>query len=135
MPTTEEVAVVIPKKTDWPTHRDICLTNCEAGGFQHISQNYPSYMLLHYTLLFPYGDPRWHWGLRLQSTNEEPDQDNQFSCLHQHPYYQYHLQTQHDQSFSIIHLIEQLFQQYVCDVFAVVDQNKLNWLCDHQQNI
>ena len=28
-----------------------------------------------------------------------------------------------------------LFQQYVCVGWAVVDQNKLNWLCHHQVNI
>lgn len=133
--TTEEVAVIIPEETDRPTHHDICLTNRGVGGFQHISQNHPSYMPFHYTLLFSYDNPGWHWGLRLQSTNKEPDQDNQSSCLHQRSYYRYHLHTRQDQSFLIIHLAEQLFQQYVCDVFAVVDQNKLDWLCDHQQNI
>ena len=31
--------------------------------------------------------------------------------------------------------MKRLFQQYVCNVYAVVDQNKLNWLCNNQKSI
>ena len=62
--------MIIPEKTNQPIHRDIRLTNRGAGEFQCISQNHSFYMSLHYTLLFPYGEPRWHWGIKLQPVIE-----------------------------------------------------------------
>ena len=76
LPTTDEVAVIIPEETNQPTRRDIRLANRGARGFQRISQNHPSYMPLHYTLLFPYGEPGWHWGMKLQPVIKEPEDPN-----------------------------------------------------------
>lgn len=42
-------------------------------------------MLLHYVLLFPHGDPGWHWGLELRSQTRERN------CLDQRVFYRYHL--------------------------------------------
>ena len=49
-------------------------------------------------------------------------------------YYRYHLHTRDNQQ-NILHHAERLFQQFLVDAFAVVDQNKLDWLRTHQDNI
>ena len=96
-----------------------------------INQNHPSYMPLHYTLLLPHSDSGWHWTLQLTLNDNSTQIQNQ---LEQRMYYQFHLHTQSNLS-AILHRAERLFQQFLVDAFAVVDQNKLDWLRMHQNNI
>ena len=44
-------------------------------------------MPLYYVLLFPRGDPGWHWGLRLRNSNRARQMDR----LTQRAYFQFHL--------------------------------------------
>jgi len=61
LPTAEEIAVIIPEKGVHHTldNRDVVLW-ARGGRFEWISQNSPSYSALHYVLLFPKGENRWH---------------------------------------------------------------------------
>ena len=61
LPTAEEIPVIITE--DGVHHaldnRDVVLWARE-GQLEQISQNSPSYSALHYVLLFPKGENRWH---------------------------------------------------------------------------
>jgi hypothetical protein len=85
-------------------------------------------MPLHYTLLFPGGggDLGWHWGLRLANDKNER--------LAQGAYYRFRLH-QRANEYSPIFLANRLFQQYLVDVWAICDQNHLDWIRGHQSNI
>ena len=117
LPDTDEVAVIILDETSEHTFRDIRMANRGAGGFTRINQNHPSYMPLHYTLLFPYSDPGWHWAMQLTLAN---DSSRIRTRLEQRMYYRYHLHTRNEQS-VVLHHAERLFQQFLVDAFAVVD--------------
>ena len=69
LPDTKKVAVIIPDETNEHTFRDIRMAIRGAGGFTLINQNHPSYIPLHYTLLFPHGQPGWHWAMQLNLPN------------------------------------------------------------------
>ena len=86
-------------------------------------------MRLHYTLLFSHSDLGWNWGIELYNRSN-PDQ----KYLYQRAFYQYYLHTQGSEPTMLFHA-QQLFQQYVYNAWAVVDQNKLDWLCHYQANI
>jgi len=57
LPTVDEIAAVIPGdgSEDVGEHRDMVLRLRE-GGLQCISHLHPSYLPLHYVLLFPQGE-------------------------------------------------------------------------------
>lgn len=79
-------------------------------------------MPLHYTLFFFHGDPKWHWALQLTLPDNSSRTRTQ---LKQRMYYRYHLHTRNNQS-VVLHHAKRLFQQFLVDAFAVVDQNKLD---------
>jgi Helitron helicase-like domain at N-terminus len=86
-------------------------------------------MPLHYVLLFPYGDYGWHWGLRLLDRNNIRIRDR----LAQRTYYQYCLHTRMNN--EALFCTGWLFQQFIVDAWAICNQDKLEWLRNHQANI
>jgi hypothetical protein len=69
LPTSNEVAAIIPDEYGDAGFRDIVLAhrNSDANRqFSIINPNHAAYMPLHYVLLFPNGERGWHWGLRLR---------------------------------------------------------------------
>jgi hypothetical protein len=66
VPSTNEIAIVLPGDgTHAVQPRDIVLQN-RAGGLQFMHDHHPDYAPLHYVLLFPYGTIRWTYGLVLR---------------------------------------------------------------------
>ena len=79
----------------------------------------------HYTLLFPHGDMGWHWALKLKNGTDR---------LKQRVYYRFRLH-QRDNEYPVIFKAKRLFQQYLVDIWAVCDQNKLDWFRNNQKKI
>ena len=77
---------------------------------------------MHYTLLFPYGEHGWNWALRLQRSKER---DGSCKRLSQRQYYQFRLHPRLQEPTTLFQA-RRLFQQYVVDAFAVVDQARLD---------
>lgn len=71
------------------------------------------------------GDLGWHWGLRLSDASTR---------LTQRVYYRYRLH-QRATEYPTIFLSKRLFQQYLVDAWAICDQNKLDWIRNHQSDI
>ena len=67
LPTSNEVIALIPDEYTDASRRDLVLTVREAGRerpqMRMVNIIYAAYMPLYYVLLFPYGDPGWHYGL------------------------------------------------------------------------
>lgn len=73
LPTSDEIAIIIPDEYEEADFRDIVLakrTGINNNNFSIINPNHASYMALHYVLLFPYGNPGWHWGLELLDSRQ-----------------------------------------------------------------
>ena len=131
LPTSDEVAVIIPDENSDPSCRDIILA--ERGGpadqprCHRINATHAAYMPLHYVLLFPYGDHGWHFGLRLRG-NRERDR------LTLRQYLRFHLHIRVGREL-VPFAYCRLFQQYLVDAWAICDQHQLDWLRTHQANL
>ena len=133
LPSTEEVTMIIPTEQEESSFRDIVLaTRASNGGngFTIINENHAGYMPLHYILLFPRGEPGWHWGLELRN----PDGIRQKIRLPQRAFYCYRLHTRRDET-PLLFQCQRLFQQYLVDAWAACDQNKLSRLRSHESNL
>lgn len=80
--------------------------------------------------MFPHGKPGWGWLLQLQND----DGQRQRTRLSERMWYRYHLFRRLNQ-FSTLHLGGKLFQQYLVDSYAVIDQAVLEYLRHHQATI
>ena len=134
LPTSTEVSVFIPDEASAPGTRDIVLaqryTDPEQSRFVKINRSHAAYMPLHYVLLFPTGKPGWNWTLRL--LNEAGQR--QRVRISQRMYFRYHLYSRTN-VFSPILNAARLFQQYVVDCYAVLDQQILDYLRFHQNKL
>ena len=133
--TADKVSMILPEEYGAAGFRDIVLasrTNGDDQGnhFTLINPHHASYLPLHYVLLFPYGEPGWHWGRTLDNREGGHQKQN----LSQRTFYRLRLHPRLDEP-STIFQAQRLFQQFVVDAWAVCDQNKLAWIRSHQANI
>jgi hypothetical protein len=131
LPTSNEVAVILSDEFEGALKRDIILACRNRNGqdtcLTRINVTHALYMPLHYVLLFPCGDYRWHYGLKLCKHRNR-------ACLSQRQFYQYRLHT-HKGEFSPLFYAAQLFQQYYVDAFAAYNATALDWLRNYQKNL
>ena len=131
LPTSDEVAVIIPDENGDPNYRDIVLAErgepADRPRYHRVNATHPAYMPLHYVLLFPRGDHGWHYQLRLRG-------DRQRDRLTLRQFFRFHLHVRSGHEL-IPFAYCRLFQQYLVDAWATCDQHQLDWLRTHQANI
>jgi hypothetical protein len=135
LPTATEVAVVIEDDyEDWAS-RDIVLArrqnNILSPDLEYVTPTSASYMPLAYPLLFPRGDPGWHYGMTLQ----ERAKDRQRTRLCQRMFYRYHMFPRNSDAFIPIFDARKLSQQYYVDAYASNESVTLQWIRAHQKDI
>jgi hypothetical protein len=134
LPTANEIAAIIPGDGSDAVneHRDIVL-RLQGGGLRRISHLNQAYATLHYVLLFPQGEEGWHLGMPLQ-----PNARGRARSKHltQMLYYAHRLHVR-PPNIEPPNLIRggRLFQQYVCDAWASVEQSNLTWVVNNQKKI
>lgn len=162
MPTVDEVALILPHEYDEPSKRDITLEYRDtARGLRRIDQDHALYQPLAYPMLFPRGEPGYHWGIPLQRRPTRPDPTDQGvhgpaaaelaahgpappnvgddhpewlpvnERLSQRAFYRFHLHCR-PTAFNTILRGRRLLRQYVCDAWAACKQNKLEWIAHNQ---
>jgi len=134
LPTSDEIAVILPDEYAEASRRDIILAvrdHAQPGPFlTRINVTHAAYMPLHYVLLFPDGQYGWHYGLQLRQGR----QVRQRTRLEQRPYYRFRLHLRNGE-YPTLFRSGRLFQQYIVDAFAACEQTQLDWLRQHQQDI
>ena len=74
LPTSTELAVILPGDGDQPTNsRDIVLFRT-GGGLQRINDIHPFYPASHYVLLFATGQLQWHPNIPYRDENPQQPQ-------------------------------------------------------------
>ena len=133
--SVRENAVILPGDGDQPRgSQDIILYNNFGPPLQCISDVHPLYPSLHYVLLFPTGQLGWYPKI-FYNTLED---DAEGSCIHvtMAEYHHYHLFIcPSDVESNHIFLTANLYQEYVCETWAVTEQNCLNWIRLNQKDL
>ncbi|KNZ78075.1 hypothetical protein J132_02265 [Termitomyces sp. J132] len=110
---------------------DIVL-HLHGGELKQISHLHPYYTPLHYTIIFPIGEPGYHVNVLARHGTKEQQRTNKVS---ETSYYAYRLQQRRTPEFNAALLWSgRLFQQYV-DAWASTEQTKLNWVQHNQKKI
>ncbi|KAF7138508.1 hypothetical protein RHSIM_Rhsim07G0140000 [Rhododendron simsii] len=124
LPTTDEIAVVIPGDGSKACGmRDIVLHLRGDNQLMQINECHPAYLPLHYVLLFPYGE------LGLEPEMKQWDvKNNQLAAvrLTQMDFYSYRLFERHTE-YSTILRGGKLFQEFLVDAWAATEQNRLTY--------
>ncbi|KAF8388771.1 hypothetical protein HHK36_025451 [Tetracentron sinense] len=121
-PTTNEIAaLIIGDGTEDVENRDIIV--CTTDGYlKRINERHPSYMPLQYPLLFPYGEDGWR--KKIAFTADSIRSRKEVSIRE---YYAFRLQFRNTEGNTLLHG-GRLFQQFVVDTYAAIEQDRLNWV-------
>ena len=134
LPTASEVAAIIPYDSIEHSgmHQEIRFQKRTRGNdgnsqttFSYISQMDCNYDPLHYVLLFLKGEPGWHPYLIQKGSDKKVTQTQ---------YYAYRLMVCRD-DFPHLHLSGQLAQEYVVDCFCKIEESRLDWCRQNQQQL
>ena len=121
LPTGTDVAVILPADVGLPNtlDRDVIVYKNEAShhsgkSLMNIKATHPMYDLLMYVLIFPFGDMGWEVDYKTGS--------KKYTAMQ---YYKYRLMVHSSNTFNTIHRIGRLFQQYVVDTYAKIEDGRL----------
>ncbi|KAG2738487.1 hypothetical protein P692DRAFT_201906832 [Suillus brevipes Sb2] len=134
VPTADEIAVIIPGdgSEEVSDKRDIIL-RLQGGELKRISQLSHAYSTLHYVLLFPSGEEGWHLDIPL---NVNQQGNRRAKKVTQLLYYAYRIHLRPARmDHNNIFRGGRLFQQYVVDAWASIEQNNLNWIRHNQARL
>ena len=142
LPSTREISVILPGDGDTPSDcQDIILFRKDDGGYKRIRDSHPFCPSLRYVLLFPTGQLQWHPRISYseQENQEvaqpaEGDENGKFISLAQYFRYRIHIRPTHLDS-NHLFLSEKLFQEYVCESWAITEQKRLAQLRAKQKKL
>ena len=133
-----EMAVILPGDGDHVRGSQDIILYCNFGPpLQCISDSHPFYPALRYVLLFPTGQLSWHPTI-LYETVEEGAPCRGRECIHvsMAEFHRYRLFIcAPDVESNHIFLTANLYQEYVCETWAVSEQNHLNFIRQHQDDL
>ena len=124
LPTSQEIAIIVPENYRNPWRADILLMRRNIGPgsqyLQRISRTSEHYYALAYPLIFPFGDRGYHLNLFLNG-----NRSNQ--RVQQQEFWRWHLHFRPN-TFSAILRSGLLIQVFLCDLFATIDQERLDFI-------
>ncbi|PWA83855.1 hypothetical protein CTI12_AA163510 [Artemisia annua] len=124
-------AIVFEGGTDVKTDFDVIIQK-HGGSPKRINKLHPEYMSLHFPLIFIYGEPGYHLGLTLADTGDETtDAPKKMSMK---MFYAYQLHDRRGQ-YSLITRSGRLFQEYVVTAYCSVEQSRLDYIREKQNDI
>jgi hypothetical protein len=141
--SVREVAVILPGDGDQIRgSQDIVLYRLHGEPLQCISDIHPFYPSLRYVLLFPTGQLGWYHNLFYRDVEEEPeghadgphDTSQKHISMVEYQHYRLFIRPRDIES-NHIFLTGNLFQEYVCETWAIAEQNRLNYLRHNQDKL
>ena len=68
----------------------------------------------------------------LECINQQTEKNEQCSPMQ---YYKYQIMPQTGETFNVIHRMGRLFQQYIVDMYAKIELERLNYIRNHQTQL
>ena len=131
-PAVPEIAALITNDFgDGIPTRDIIISNKDEG-LKRISELHPEYMALQYPLLFPYGEDGFHE--KIQYHNNRGGHKTHRDYVTMKEYYAYVIQQRNNQGTTLLRG-GRLYQQYLVDAFAAVEEQRLKWTRKNQDTL
>jgi len=104
-------------------------------GFFTIRDTHPLYPSLRYVLLFPTGQMGWYTRIPYVELEDQPaDRTRQYVSMEEYLRYRFHIRPINIES-NHLFLAGKLFQAYVCESWAVAEQQRLGQLKAIQDNL
>nr|CAG8627565.1 809_t:CDS:2 [Entrophospora candida] len=107
------------------------------GGLQRISEIHCAYEPLHYVLMFPRGEDGWHPYIPIKESITFDDDKASTTKKHVSAmnYFAYRLQLGRPGEAVVLHRFGRLFQQWILDMYAIIEQMSLNYLKFNQKQL
>ncbi|GJV60129.1 DNA helicase [Tanacetum coccineum] len=102
-----------------------------SGHPQRVNKLHPSYMSLQFPLLFLYGEDGYSKDFKLVGDNGRSKTDRRLTMK---AYYAYLIHDRKN-SYNYLSRTGRLFQQYVVTAFCAIEQNRIDFIREHQNNI
>ncbi len=137
-PSVTEVAVILPGDGETPAGAQDIILYRRSGQLQHMRDEHPLYPSLCYILLFPTGQLQWHPNIPLNVQEEQPrpHNNNDEKTVSLGQYFRYHLHIRPtDLESNHLFLAGKLFQEYICEAWAVAEQKRLGQLKKIQKQL
>ncbi|UYV77690.1 hypothetical protein LAZ67_15001947 [Cordylochernes scorpioides] len=120
-PTIDEVAIVIVGEEF--NSRDIILHR-RNGGVQKVSETHRSYDALQYPILFWQGEDGYHFNINMRNPTTNVDITKKVSAMN---YYAYRMMIRENADNHILKC-RQLFHQYIVDMYAKIESERLLYI-------
>ncbi|GJQ92839.1 DNA helicase [Tanacetum coccineum] len=102
-----------------------------SGHPQRVNKLHSSYMSLQFPLLFPYGEDGYSKDLKLIDATRTSDSDKRLTMK---AYYTYIIHD-HANRYNYLSRTGRLFQQYVVTAFCAIEQNRIDYVREHQNDM
>ncbi|GJU50156.1 DNA helicase [Tanacetum coccineum] len=102
-----------------------------SGHPQRVHKLHPSYRSLQFPFLFLYGEDGYQKEMKMVGSNGSSSQQKRLNML---AYYSYYLHD-HANRYNYLSRTRRLFQQYVMTAFCMVEQNRIDFIREHQNDI
>jgi hypothetical protein len=134
LPTADEISAIIPGDgSEIVVDKRDLIVRLQGGQLRRTSQLSHAYSTLHYVLTFPQGEEGWHDDIPM---NVNEGGRARAKKVTQRLYYAYRLYPRPDRLDSNnIFRGGRLFQQYVVDAWASIEQSYLNWVRSNQRQL
>ncbi|GJY66365.1 DNA helicase [Tanacetum coccineum] len=132
LPTPETIgAVIFGGKTSTESEFDLIIEE-HSQIPQRVNKYHPCYMSLQFPLLFVYGEEGYKKDMKLTSIPGQ--RSNNEKRMSMNMYYAYQI---HDRinRYSLLPRGGKLFQQYVVTAYCAIEQTRLNYILQNQNNI
>ena len=127
-PTSSDVAAIIPGENFDADSRDVVIKGRD-NQLQRINELHRAYDPFSYVLLFPHGEFGWS----PQILRRGPNTNNRQRKVTQLDYYSYRIHFR--PGLYTLHRSGRLFLQFVVDVYARIEQNRLAYIRFNQSNL
>ncbi|XP_024011330.1 uncharacterized protein LOC112086593 [Eutrema salsugineum] len=132
LPTTYEVAALIPNDFDNETDsRDIIIECKKTGNLKRISELHPAYLLLQYPLLFPYSEDGFRLGIDIGFVDTEGRKRLHITMRE---FFAFRIHERVGES-PIILLSGRLFQQFLVDAYTMIETDRLRFISMNQSKL
>ncbi|CAA7014411.1 unnamed protein product [Microthlaspi erraticum] len=133
-PTSSEVAAIIPGdfNMQMETNRDIILQERNSGKLKRISEIHPSYIPMKYPIPFAHGEDGFRLGIK--KADSEASKKTKKENISMRQFHAYRLMQRDNESNHLLHC-RRLFQQYLVDIYTMIESNRLSYLKMNQTSL